>query len=48
MQSIENLSSDLTLLIIAHRVTTLKNCNKIIKLVDGGIEKIGSYNEIIS
>jgi len=32
MQAIENLSNDLTILIIAHRLTTLKNCTKIINL----------------
>ncbi len=35
MQAIEGLSKNLTLLIIAHRLTTLKNCDLIIKL-DGG------------
>jgi ATP-binding cassette, subfamily B, bacterial PglK len=32
MESIEELSEELTILIIAHRVTTLKKCDKIIKL----------------
>ena len=32
MEAIEGLSADLTILIIAHRLTTLKNCNKIIEL----------------
>jgi ATP-binding cassette subfamily B protein len=32
MEAIEGLSHDLTILIIAHRVTTLKNCSQIIKL----------------
>jgi len=35
MQAIEGLSKDLTLLIIAHRLTTIKNCTQIVKLVDG-------------
>ena len=35
MQAIEGLSKDLTLFIIAHRLTTLKNCDLIIEL-DGG------------
>ena len=37
MQAIEGLSKDLTLLIIAHRITTLKNCDVIVKLDDGEI-----------
>jgi ATP-binding cassette subfamily B protein len=32
MQAIEGLSEDLTILIIAHRITTLKSCNSIFKL----------------
>ncbi len=48
MQSIEGLSRDITLLIIAHRHTTLKNCTKIIELGFGQVKKIGSYQDIIS
>ncbi len=48
MQAIENLSQDLTLLIIAHRVTTLKGCTQIVELSDGGIKRIGSYQDIIN
>ena len=32
MEAIEDLSTDLTILIIAHRLTTIKNCAKIIEL----------------
>jgi len=39
MQAIENLSRELTLLIIAHRLTTLKNCTEIVDLDDGGIKR---------
>lgn len=46
MQAIEGLSQDLTLLIIAHRVTTLKNCTQIVELGNGGIKRIGSYQEL--
>jgi ABC-type multidrug transport system fused ATPase/permease subunit len=45
MQAIECLSKDLTILIIAHRVTTLKNCTQIIELRNGGINRVGSYQE---
>lgn len=48
MQSIEGLSSDLTLLIIAHRLTTLKNCSQIVELGENGIKRIGSYQEMIA
>ncbi|QKO23939.1 ABC transporter ATP-binding protein [Rhodoferax sp. BAB1] len=45
MQAIDGLGQDLTLLIIAHRVTTLKNCTQIVELGNGGIMRIGSYPE---
>jgi ABC-type multidrug transport system fused ATPase/permease subunit len=47
MQAIEALSKDLTLIIIAHRLTTLKNCTQIIELDLGGIKRVGSYNDIV-
>ena len=48
MQAIEGLSQDLTLLIIAHRLTTLKNCTQIVELGDGSIKRVGSYQEIVN
>jgi len=48
MQAIEGLSKDLTLLIIAHRLTTLKNCTQIVELGDGGIKRVGSYQDIVN
>lgn len=48
MQAIEGLSKDLTVLIIAHRLTTLKNCTQIVELGDGGIKRAGTYQEIVS
>jgi ATP-binding cassette subfamily B protein len=46
MQTIESLSIDLTLLIIAHRLTTLRNCSQIVELGEGGIKRVGSYQDI--
>ena len=48
MEAIENLNSDFTILIIAHRLTTLRNCDKIVELKNGKIERIGTYKEIVS
>lgn len=47
MEAIEGLSDDLTILIIAHRLTTLKNCTQIIELRDGGIHRVGAYQDIV-
>jgi ABC-type multidrug transport system fused ATPase/permease subunit len=38
MQAIESLSNKFTIIIIAHRLSTLKNCDHIIELVDGAIK----------
>jgi ATP-binding cassette subfamily B protein len=48
MEAIEGLSEDLTLLIIAHRITTLKGCTQIVELGDGGIKRTGNYQDIIN
>ena len=48
MQAIEGLSKDLTLLIIAHRLSTLKNCTQIVELGGAGIKRVGSYQEIVA
>ena len=47
MQAIEGLSEDLTVLIIAHRLTTLKNCSMIVELSEGEIKRTGSYDAMV-
>jgi len=48
MQAIERLHPDITILIIAHRLTTLKNCDKIVEVGGRGIMRIGSYDDIMN
>ena len=48
MQAINNLSDELTIIMIAHRRTTLKNCTQIVELDDGCIRLIGNYQDIVS
>ena len=48
MEAIEGLDKDLTILIIAHRLTTLKGCDPIIRLDKNKTIHIGSYQEMIS
>ena len=47
MEVIENLDDELTVIIVAHRLTTLKNCAQIVELDDGKIKRIVSYKEIV-
>jgi ATP-binding cassette, subfamily B, bacterial PglK len=48
MRAIEELHEDLTVLIIAHRLTTLRNCDMIVELEHGLIKANGAYEDIIS
>ncbi|OFZ99770.1 MAG: ABC transporter ATP-binding protein [Betaproteobacteria bacterium RIFCSPLOWO2_02_FULL_62_17] len=48
MQAIEGLSHNLTILIVAHRISTLKNCTLIVELGDKGILRTGTYQDIVS
>ena len=47
MREIEMLDDQPTIIIVAHRLTTLKNCSQIVELIDGEISRIGSYENII-
>lgn len=47
MQAIEALGDDVTVLIIAHRLTTLRMCSQVVELEKGGVQRAGSYAEII-
>jgi ABC-type bacteriocin/lantibiotic exporter with double-glycine peptidase domain len=47
MESIENLNRDLTIIIIAHRISTLENCDLIVKLEKGHIQYQGTYEQFL-
>jgi len=44
---IQKLKGKVTMIIIAHRLTTLKYCDKIYKLSSGEIVEQGSYEKVI-
>ena len=48
MDSITSLNKKLTIIIIAHRITTLQNCDNIIKIENGEISYQGTYDNIPS
>jgi ATP-binding cassette subfamily B protein len=48
VESIEALNPDITILIIAHRTSTLRNCSRIIELNNGVITRIGQYQDMIT
>ncbi|WP_061249430.1 ABC transporter ATP-binding protein [Leptospira alstonii] len=46
MEAIDGLGKDLTILLIAHRLTTVRNCDRIIELKSGKISRMGTYKEL--
>lgn len=48
MASIERLGRDVTVLMVAHRITTLAGCDFIVRMEEGRIVETGSYDEIIA
>jgi ATP-binding cassette subfamily B protein len=46
-KSLEELSNDRTSLVVAHRLSTIKNADEIIVLTDKGIEERGTHEELI-
>lgn len=47
MEAIDGLNRDLTILIIAHRLTTLQKCSQIVELGNGGILRTGTYQDLM-
>ena len=47
MTAIEGLGDDVTVLIIAHRLTTLKGCNQIVELGNDCIFRTGNYQDMV-
>ena len=48
MKAIKEIGEEITVLIIAHRLTTLKGCDKIVKLGKKHTVHVGSYQEMIN
>ncbi len=47
MDAIETLSSDLTVLLIAHRLTTVRRCDTIVEMENGRVVAQGTYEHLI-
>ena len=46
-ENIDDLKGNYTILIVAHRISTIKNADRIIVMKDGSIINIGSFNELM-
>ena len=47
-ESLEKLTEDRTMLVIAHRLSTVRNAQRIIVLTDNGIDEQGTHEELIA
>lgn len=47
MEAVDGLKGERTILMIAHRLTTVKNCDRIVFLQAGSIEAIGRYADLV-
>jgi len=48
MEAVNNLGKDITIILIAHRLTTVKTCDIIFKLDKGRLISQGTFDEVIS
>ena len=47
MDAVNNLSKDLTIIIVAHRLNTVKNCDKILLFEKGQLKNEGTFEKVI-
>ena len=47
MESINNLKQKMTIILIAHRLTTVKNCDKIFLLQNGKLKAEDTYKNLL-
>jgi ABC-type multidrug transport system fused ATPase/permease subunit len=47
MEGIEQLADDLTIIMVAHRISTLRRCDKIFRMDKGEVVEEGVYEEMV-
>jgi len=47
VKAINNLSKDITIILIAHRLSTVKKCDKIYLIEKGKLKNKGTFEELI-
>lgn len=48
MQAIQTIDQDVTVLMIAHRLSTLEVCSRIVELEGGKVRRIGTFTDIVA
>jgi ATP-binding cassette, subfamily B, bacterial PglK len=46
VEAIERIRSERTAIIIAHRLSTVRNCDRLVFMKDGSVVQVGSWNEL--
>jgi ATP-binding cassette, subfamily B, bacterial PglK len=47
MNALESMSGQKTMIMIAHRLSTVKNCDRLYLMKNGIVEDVGTYNELL-
>ncbi len=47
MEAVASLGREITVLVVAHRMTALAGCDRIVRIEDGRITRSGSYEELV-
>jgi ABC-type bacteriocin/lantibiotic exporter with double-glycine peptidase domain len=48
MDAVNNLSENITIILIAHRLNTVKNCDIVFKLDKGQLQRQGTFEELLN
>jgi ABC-type multidrug transport system fused ATPase/permease subunit len=48
MEAVQNIRTDKTIILIAHRLTTVKNCDQIFLMEQGRLIAQGTYEELVA
>lgn len=47
MEALGGIDQEITVLMVAHRLTTLRDCTHVVELANGRVQRVGSYAEIV-
>ena len=47
MSALASIDQEITVLMVAHRLSTLRDCTHVVELVSGRVQRIGSYAEVV-
>ncbi len=48
MAAINGLSHDLTIIMVAHRLSTLRECDRLVEISDGRVTRQGTYDDLVA